>query len=234
MNCRICDVELTDENWSPSQRKNHSYICKNCFNLKQRKRNWELGKHKPSNRWEGKCRICKVLLTNKNWLSSCKEKNNYICGNCINKCRRDYNHNRGVVPKKEWDGTCRDCGIQLEPNINWSTINQSLHKHICNNCCNKNQRDWRRDKWLTTVDENGCKILVRCCKRPHTLVCELCGEEVSKTGYHHWDDLHYEDGLWICWKCHGFVEGIESGLGKEHVDKYIELKKKVKKERLIV
>lgn len=28
--CRVCDVELTDENWSASRRKRRDYICKEC------------------------------------------------------------------------------------------------------------------------------------------------------------------------------------------------------------
>lgn len=28
--CRVCKVKLNDENWSPSKRKKHWYICKEC------------------------------------------------------------------------------------------------------------------------------------------------------------------------------------------------------------
>ena len=28
--CRVCGVELTDENWRKSYRENHDYICVNC------------------------------------------------------------------------------------------------------------------------------------------------------------------------------------------------------------
>ena len=34
--CRICNVELTDENWNPSQRKKPDRICKKCNNEKGR------------------------------------------------------------------------------------------------------------------------------------------------------------------------------------------------------
>ena len=32
MNCRVCGVELTDENWFPSLKKKNCVICKKCQN----------------------------------------------------------------------------------------------------------------------------------------------------------------------------------------------------------
>ena len=33
--CRVCGVELTDDNWAPSYPKIHLYICKECHNRQQ-------------------------------------------------------------------------------------------------------------------------------------------------------------------------------------------------------
>ena len=41
--CRVCGVELNDENWYPSYKKYHRCICKKCENLRT-KEYWE--KHK--------------------------------------------------------------------------------------------------------------------------------------------------------------------------------------------
>ena len=36
--CKKCGVELTDENWYPSQQKTRDYICKSCDSKRQSKR----------------------------------------------------------------------------------------------------------------------------------------------------------------------------------------------------
>ncbi len=35
--CRVCDIELNDVNWYPSQKKLDNYICKDCHNKKCKK-----------------------------------------------------------------------------------------------------------------------------------------------------------------------------------------------------
>ena len=50
--------------------------------------------------------------------------------------------------------------------------------------------------------------------------CELCGKFAKKLDYHHWDNHHMENGIWICLPCHRFVARVEKGL---HT-KYMQLK----------
>ena len=35
--CRICNTELTEENWYPSSCKSGYYLCKNCYHIKNKK-----------------------------------------------------------------------------------------------------------------------------------------------------------------------------------------------------
>ena len=66
-------------------------------------------------------------------------------------------------------------------------------------------------------------------KRPHPGRCELCerdkssGGKVLKLSWHHWDDDHPEQGVWLCRSCHQFAE-IVDWKGIERVHKYLGLK----------
>ena len=73
----------------------------------------------------------------------------------------------------------------------------------------------------TTVNGVHGKFKVR--KRPKPDNCELC-DSTSKLQWHHWDDNDLSLGLWLCYRCHFFAEGIESGLSQIHMDKYFSLK----------
>ena len=66
-------------------------------------------------------------------------------------------------------------------------------------------------------------------KREYTGYCELCGEEVKRLNYHHWDGSKPFIGIWLCGRCHWFVEGVDDGL---QVTKYIEMKCRLEKEYL--
>jgi hypothetical protein len=91
------------------------------------------------------------------------------------------------------------------------------------------QNNLRRTSVIRTTDEAGNKITIRCIKRPHVLICELCGKEMKKTNYHHWDDLYPGDGMWICTWCHCRAEAMEN---IKFINKYNALKIKIKQERL--
>jgi len=53
--------------------------------------------------------------------------------------------------------------------------------------------------------------------------CELCGRNVTKLDYHHWDDTAPYLGLWLCVSCHIFADRIDKGM----VDKYLALKESI-------
>lgn len=81
-------------------------------------------------------------------------------------------------------------------------------------------RDYRRKHYLVVQGKN-----LRIVKRPYPSddCCELCGRQVRRLEYHHWDDSHPELGMWICWYCHHGAEWFERGL--ELI--YEELKKRI-------
>ena len=72
------------------------------------------------------------------------------------------------------------------------------------------EQELRRSNYLSI---NGRQVRVQ--KRPRTNdICEVCGRtEVKKMGYHHWDDEHPEQGVWVCFPCHKMAECMDAGLG---------------------
>ena len=70
-------------------------------------------------------------------------------------------------------------------------------------------------------------------KRPYPKdnKCELCGViKEKKMGYHHWDDNDLQKGklvkgIWICWKCHQFVNLMEKYPNLPEIyQKYLKIK----------
>lgn len=54
--------------------------------------------------------------------------------------------------------------------------------------------------------------------------CELCQKKTDALVYHHWDDLDYNKGMWICrGACHTFAERIEKGW----IERYVALKNRI-------
>ena len=51
-------------------------------------------------------------------------------------------------------------------------------------------------------------------------ICELCSLHTRRLDYHHWDDDHPEQGLWLCMRCHYGAEFVEQG----RVKLYLKLK----------
>lgn len=70
-------------------------------------------------------------------------------------------------------------------------------------------KEWRRLHILTTaggVSHSGLN------KRPRPDdICELCGREVKRLSYHHWDDTNLSKGLWVCYLCHMLCENLDNG-----------------------
>lgn len=80
----------------------------------------------------------------------------------------------------------------------------------------------RRVRGVTTTI-NGVHAHYKANKRPRPDNCELCNKEVVHFDWHHWDDSDLSKGMWLCFRCHQFAEGIEHGA---HEEDYLKLKEK--------
>ncbi len=199
------------------------------------------------NRDEHCCRVCNIELTDDNWYPSIKKLQSNICIVCEKKYREKYRRSKGINFRKIWDGKCRVCHIILTTD-NWNTSNKKSGNYICRSCLkekmkiyrmnlskekiaklNEKSKTYLRKNYITTIDGLGKKKTIRCFKRPHTLICELCSREMKRTIYHHWDDDNPELGMWVCQTCHVFCEKVESGI---HEENYLELKRKIKNKEI--
>lgn len=75
----------------------------------------------------------------------------------------------------------------------------------------------------TRIGSKG-RVLTGLHKRPHTLICEICGHLFKMTGYHHWDDNNPSKGVWICNPCHKIVEMVDAGEIMSRIRRYVLLK----------
>lgn len=90
-NCRVCGIELTDDNWYFSSKKIQSNICIRCV-LEKDFNNYhkgELIKYSDRriiiNKTENivkYCNICRNELNNNNWSKSNQNDTKYICKEC--------------------------------------------------------------------------------------------------------------------------------------------------------
>lgn len=133
--------------------------------------------------------------------------------------------NDGVLMK-----VCRFCNIELIENVNWSSSCKKNWINSCKECETKRVKEYensnpeRRKQYdsyyrreinrkflIVTEDSKGNKIRIWTIKRdyPKDNNCELCGRENLLLGYHHWDDEHPHNGMWVCRSCHMAVEKIE-------------------------
>ena len=77
---------------------------------------------------------------------------------------------------------------------------------------------------------NGKFVLVKVKnKRPRPSFCELCHKEKKVLGYHHWNNDNLAMGIWLCLRCHNFVEVIDSE-GVEFLWKYLGKKEVIEEE----
>ena len=83
--------------------------------------------------------------------------------------------------------------------------------------------EWKANRVLTHL-HSGSTHKVN--KRPRPSECELCGSKAPRLAWHHWDDADLNKGLWLCFRCHMFAEGVDGGCGLE---KYKELKEIIEK-----
>jgi len=86
--------------------------------------------------------------------------------------------------------------------------------------------DWKESHCRRMVERRPIlKLKVR---RPYGGYCEICGiDHIKNPHWHHWDDKDLSRGLWLCFRCHFFVEGVEYGLTASHVNKYLDLRKEI-------
>lgn len=101
------------------------------------------------------CRVCHNELNDSNWNPSTKKFHSYICKKCDSQKKKAYYQ----LHKKE----------SFEKGKQYRINNREK--------VNINGRNWRRRFRIGTRDLAGNKILIKCIKRPHTLICELCGEK---------------------------------------------------------
>jgi hypothetical protein len=84
------------------------------------------------------------------------------------------------------------------------------------------KKEWYRNNVLGMG--NGKSIIVR--KRHFVGICELCGKSIeSRPQWHHWDDNHPEQGIWVHYRCHRVCEAVEFDLDGVLMEKYKCLKK---------
>ena len=82
--CRVCGVELDDENWQSSFQKNGSRMCREC-NKKYQRSYRDANRDKIINFGGKVCRKCGVELDEGNWYQSLQKIGSYICNACNTK-----------------------------------------------------------------------------------------------------------------------------------------------------
>lgn len=95
------------------------------------------------------------------------------------------------------------------------------------------RRQKRRAEW-SAIMVDGKRTWIRThMKRPYSSICELCGcpdsGQSRGNSWHHWDDDHLEQGIWLCgYVCHAVAEGLERGVDVALLtQKYRELKSSI-------
>ena len=65
-------------------------------------------------------------------------------------------------------------------------------------------------------------------KREYMGFCEVCGlliPEGKHKDYHHWDNEMPAMGMWVCYKCHKIIEGVEAGIADTYLKKKTEIER---------
>ena len=60
--CKLCDILLTNENWSPSRQRNYSYFCKACDNQRNKTKHLKL-KLEVISAYGGECICCSCNIS---------------------------------------------------------------------------------------------------------------------------------------------------------------------------
>ena len=126
--CRICNVELTDENWYPSCKRHYKYICKICHNKQTNqylKKSREIHPEKARQRDKKYHIFKKYGITIQEVLNMLQAQGNKcaICGKplTINDACIDHDHKTGKVRGI----LCREC--------NWGLGNFRDNPTFCRN-----------------------------------------------------------------------------------------------------
>lgn len=90
-------------------------------------------------------------------------------------------------------------------------------------------RKWVRD-WTRKHRVGTGRRFIYGTKRdyPEEGKCELCNKSKFLV-YHHYDDNNLMKGIWLCTKCHRFVESYEKGYFR-YLSKYLTLKTRILEE----
>ncbi len=66
-------------------------------------------------------------------------------------------------------------------------------------------------------------------KREYLGFCEVCGEIIpdgKHKSYHHWDDDMPAMGIWVCYKCHKIIEGVDNGIAEKYLAVKLDIEKR--------
>jgi len=142
------------------------------------------------------CSNCSIELTVFNWSDGDQKRNNYLCKKC----------------HKERVDKC--------PSQSKESMKKYREKH------RNHIRDYHRQRWIKSRDENGKQILIRANKRlyPKNDICEICGKQVVKLDYHHWDKNNPDNGIWCCVVCHRGCDSMEKNPNLPEIYNNLKLK----------
>lgn len=140
-----------------------------------------------------KCIVCSIPLNSEIVYPSQWKTKNYICKECMRQRSRSYSKEKYIS----------DSEYRKKQNNRVKTWVSKNREHF-----NTYLRSYMRQHYVTYGDGRRVKVKKR--SRPDN--CELCNrkfQENEKACWHHWDDVHPEFGLYVCYHCHLFVEAID-------------------------
>ncbi len=142
--------------------------------------------------------LCELYLKGITYSEMIKLTN--VCYSTIYKIlkRNGIKFNRRNAQKHNPIKYCIECGDELIIKENWMICYEKRGLYTCNKCTSIMGRDRRRENYLCTSDDNGNPIKIKCEKRNRPEdICEMCEKRVGRLNYHHWNNDHYEFGLWV-------------------------------------
>ena len=125
MNCRICGIELTDENWYLSKQKTNEAICKACATQKSK------GYYNKNKETRGGY----FIKYAKEHADTLREYRKQYYDRKIE--RRIHNFFKYL-----WGDFCANCSVELNE-TNWGRTRKKYNNHICKNCDNKRNKEHR-------------------------------------------------------------------------------------------
>ena len=155
MNCKVCNIELDDNNQNLWAKRINKRICKKCEKIRAEKIRRKKGAL-PLKRNDGKCRICgDELIVNKNTTEAKLNNYCYTCKKCSSKMKI----------KPLWDGKCNKCGFMIIKNYK-NITKTDLLSHTCKKCetLYRKQRNKFIKEKVVNYYSNG------------TMKCACCGE----------------------------------------------------------